>query len=143
MSALFMTGAAIVTALLLAAGLHTPDLYLVLGIMNAGVALWICKLLPQDALRMLARIVLRFAYRVDVRGLEHLASAGERVVIVPNHVSYLDGPLIGAFLPGYPMFAIDTAQAAHWWVRPLLAGADVFSMDPTRPMATKSLVKAL
>ena len=41
------------------------------------------------------------------------------------------------------MFAIDTAQAARWWVRPLLAGADVFPMDPTRPMATKSLVKAL
>ena len=41
------------------------------------------------------------------------------------------------------MFAIDTAQAAKWWVRPLLAGADIFPMDPTRPMATKSLVKAL
>ncbi|HKS90096.1 MAG TPA: AMP-binding protein, partial [Stellaceae bacterium] len=67
----------------------------------------------------------------------------ERLVIVPNHVSFLDGPLIAAFLPGYPMFAIDTAQAARWWARPLLAGADVYPMDPTRPMATKSLVKAL
>jgi acyl-[acyl-carrier-protein]-phospholipid O-acyltransferase/long-chain-fatty-acid--[acyl-carrier-protein] ligase len=142
-NALFMTGAALVTALLLAAGLHTPDLYLVLGIMNAGVALWICRLLPEDTLRMLARIVLRLAYRVELRGLENLALAGERVVIVPNHVSYLDGPLIAAFLPGLPMFAIDTAQAAKWWVRPLLAGADIFPMDPTRPMATKSLVKAL
>ena len=62
---------------------------------------------------------------------------------MPNHVSYLDGPLIAAFLPGYPMFAIDTAQAAKWWVRPLLAGADIYPMDPTRPMATKSLIKAL
>src|SRR5712691_10013894 len=87
--------------------------------------------------------MLRLAYRVEVRGLENLAAAGERVVIVPNHVSYLDGPLIAAFLPGLPMFAIDTAQAARWWVRPLLAGADIFPMDPTRPMATKSLVKAL
>src|SRR5205823_8315061 len=68
---------------------------------------------------------------------------GERVVVVPNHLSYLDGPLIAAFLPGYPMFAIDTAQAARWWIRPLLAGADVFAMDPTRPMATKSLVLAV
>src|SRR6202166_2996832 len=143
MNALFMTATAIVTAALLAAGLKTPDLYLVLGIMNAGVALWICKLLPQDTLRMLARIALRLAYRVEVRGLEHLDSAGDRVVIVPNHVSYLDGPLVAAFLPGYPMFAIDTAQAAKWWVRPLLAGADIYPMDPTRPMAMKSLVKAL
>ena len=99
--------------------------------------------MPQDTLRLLARIVLRLAYRVELRGAEHLAAAGERVVIVPNHVSYLDGPLIAAFLPGYPMFAIDTAQAAKWWVRPLLAGADIFPMDPTRPMATKSLIHAL
>jgi acyl-[acyl-carrier-protein]-phospholipid O-acyltransferase/long-chain-fatty-acid--[acyl-carrier-protein] ligase len=59
MNALFMTGAAAVTALLLAAGLHTPDLYLVLGILNAGVALWICKLLPPDVLRLLPRILRR------------------------------------------------------------------------------------
>ena len=142
-NALFMTAAALVSAGLLAAGLKTPDLYLILGIMNAGVALWICRLLPQDTLRMLSRLVLRLAYRVEVHGLENLALAGERTVIVPNHVSYLDGPLIAAFLPGYPMFAIDTAQAAKWWVRPLLAGADIYPMDPTRPMATKSLVKAL
>ena len=143
MNALFITGAAAVTAVVLALGLHTPDLYLILGILNLGVALWICRLLPQDTLRMLARIVLRVAYRVEVRGLEHLAAAGERVVIVPNHVSYLDGPLIAAFLPGVPMFAIDTAQAARWWVKPLLAGADIFAMDPTKPMATKSLVRAV
>ncbi|MBV9824472.1 MAG: acyl-[ACP]--phospholipid O-acyltransferase [Alphaproteobacteria bacterium] len=142
-NALFMVGAAAVTALLLAAGLHTPDLYLLLGILSLGVALWICRLLPQDTLRMLARIVLRLAYRVEVIGLEHLAAAGERAIIVPNHVSFLDGPLIAAFLPGNPMFAIDTAQAARWWARPLLAGADIYPMDPTRPMATKSLVKAL
>ena len=143
MNALFMTAAAAVTAVLLSFGLGTPDLWLILAILNAGVALWICRLLPQDTLRLLARIVLRLAYRVELRGAEHLASAGERVVIVPNHVSFLDGPLIAAFLPGYPMFAIDTAQAAKWWARPLLAGADVYPMDPTRPMATKSLIRAL
>jgi acyl-[acyl-carrier-protein]-phospholipid O-acyltransferase/long-chain-fatty-acid--[acyl-carrier-protein] ligase len=142
-NALFMTGAAVATAILIAAGLRTPDLYLVLGIMNAGVAFWICKLLPQDVLRMLARIALRVAYRVELRGLENLAAAGERVIIVPNHVSFLDGPLIAAFLPGTPMFAIDTAQAAKWWARPLLAGADIYPMDPTRPMGTKALIKAV
>ncbi|MGE5270962.1 MAG: acyl-[ACP]--phospholipid O-acyltransferase [Thiohalocapsa sp.] len=143
MNALFMTAAAIVTAAVLAAGLHTPDLYLGLGVMNFGVALWVCRLLPQDTLRLFARIALRLAYRVEVHGLEHLAAAGERVVIVPNHVSYLDGPLIAAFLPGMPIFAIDTAQAARWWIKPLLAGAELFAMDPTRPMATKALIKAV
>ncbi|HEX2151288.1 MAG TPA: MFS transporter, partial [Stellaceae bacterium] len=88
MNALFMTAAAAVTAVLLIAGFTIPDLWLTLAILNAGVALWICRLLPQDTLRLLARIFLRLAYRVELHGAEHLASAGERVVIVPNHVWY-------------------------------------------------------
>jgi acyl-[acyl-carrier-protein]-phospholipid O-acyltransferase/long-chain-fatty-acid--[acyl-carrier-protein] ligase len=57
MNALFMTAAAVATAVLLAAGLRTPDLYLVLGIMDLGVALWICRLLPPEWLRLLPRIL--------------------------------------------------------------------------------------
>ncbi len=45
MNALFMTAAAAVTALLLSSGLSTPHLWLILAILNAAVALWICRLL--------------------------------------------------------------------------------------------------
>ncbi len=138
-----MAGAAAVTAGLIAAGLNTPELFLILAIANAVVALWVCKLLPQDVLRMLARFVFRLTYRVEVVGLENVAAAGDRVIIVPNHVSFLDAPLVAAFLPGWPVFAIDPAQMQRWWVRPLLAAVDVYPVDPTRPMATKSLIKSI
>jgi acyl-[acyl-carrier-protein]-phospholipid O-acyltransferase / long-chain-fatty-acid--[acyl-carrier-protein] ligase len=59
-NALAMTAAAVVTALLIAAGLGAPQLYLVLGIVNAGVALWSCKLLPSDAQRLLPPILRRW-----------------------------------------------------------------------------------
>jgi membrane protease YdiL (CAAX protease family)/MFS family permease len=61
MNALFMTLAAADTAAMLAAGFGTPDLYLGLGIMNAGVALWVCKLLPPDAMRRLPRLLRRWS----------------------------------------------------------------------------------
>src|SRR5436305_382689 len=142
-NALFMAGAAAVTAGLIAAGLDTPALFLILGIANALVTVWICKLLPQDVLRMLARTLFRLAYRVEVTGLENAAAAGDRVIIVPNHVSFLDAPLIAAFLPGLPVFAIDPAQMQRWWLRPFLSAVDVFPMEPSRPMAAKSLIKAI
>jgi acyl-[acyl-carrier-protein]-phospholipid O-acyltransferase / long-chain-fatty-acid--[acyl-carrier-protein] ligase len=142
-NALFMAGAAIVTAGLIAAGLDTPALFLILAAANALVTVWICKLLPQDVLRMLARVLFRLAYRVEVRGAENFAAAGDRVIIVPNHVSFLDAPLVAAFLPGWPVFAIDPAQMQRWWVRPFLAAVDVYPMDPSRAMAARSLINSM
>jgi acyl-[acyl-carrier-protein]-phospholipid O-acyltransferase/long-chain-fatty-acid--[acyl-carrier-protein] ligase len=142
-NAAFMAGAAALTARLIAAGLDTPSLFLILAAANALVTLWICKLLPQDVLRMLARFLFRLAYRVKVVGLEHVTAAGDRVVIVPNHVSFLDAPLVAAFVRGQPVFAIDPAQMQRWWVRPFLAAVDVFPMEPSRPMVAKSLIKFL
>jgi acyl-[acyl-carrier-protein]-phospholipid O-acyltransferase/long-chain-fatty-acid--[acyl-carrier-protein] ligase len=138
-----VAGAAAVTAGLIAAGLDTRALFLILGIANALVTVWICKLLPQDVLRMLARILFRLVYRVEVSGIENVATAGDRVIIVPNHVSFLDAPLVAAFLPGLPVFAIDPAQMQRWWVRPFLSAVNVFPMEPSRPMAAKSLIKTI
>lgn len=140
-NALMMAVAAIVTAALLAAGFAIPQVFFVLAGLTVVAAGIVCALLPQDVMLMLARVLLRVAYRVEVRGLDHLGAAGERVVIAPNHVSFLDGALIAAFLPGNPVFAIDTAQAERRLVRLLLAGAEIYPMDPLRPMATKSLIK--
>jgi acyl-[acyl-carrier-protein]-phospholipid O-acyltransferase/long-chain-fatty-acid--[acyl-carrier-protein] ligase len=91
---------------------------------------------------LLAR-VLRLLYRVTVRGLENAAAAGERVVIVANHVSFLDGLLLAVFVPGRPTFAIDTHIAKRWWVRPALGLFDAVAIDPTSPLATKVLIRTV
>jgi acyl-[acyl-carrier-protein]-phospholipid O-acyltransferase/long-chain-fatty-acid--[acyl-carrier-protein] ligase len=95
------------------------------------------------ALRRLGRGIFRLAYRVEVRGLDKLAAAGNRGLIVVNHVSFLDGPLIGAFLPGNPLFAIDPEQLRHWWARPFLAAVETYSLDPLRPLGIRSLIEAV
>jgi acyl-[acyl-carrier-protein]-phospholipid O-acyltransferase/long-chain-fatty-acid--[acyl-carrier-protein] ligase len=87
--------------------------------------------------------LLRLLYRVKVRGLENSAAAGDRVVIVANHVSFLDGLLLAVFLPGRPTFAIDTQIARRWWVRPALRLFDAVTIDPTSPLATKVLIRAV
>ena len=78
------------------------------------------------------------AYRVDVTGWENYRKAGDKAVVVVNHVSFLDGPLLAAFLPGRPMFAIDTHMARHWWAKPFLALIEAFPLDPTNPLAKAS-----
>ncbi|MBM4201275.1 MAG: acyl-[ACP]--phospholipid O-acyltransferase, partial [Gammaproteobacteria bacterium] len=89
------------------------------------------------------RAVLARLYKVRVTGEAHYRSAGERVLIIANHTSYLDPLLLWAFLPEDVTFAINTRIAAHWWVRPALYFVRTFPMDPTNPMSTKALTRYL
>lgn len=83
---------------------------------------------------------MRLLYRVEVTGLEHYAAAGPRTLIVANHTSYLDAPLLFCFLPEPPTFAINTQVAEQWWVRPWLKLVRVFRVDTTSPISTKAMI---
>src|SRR5262245_49353140 len=92
-------------------------------------------------MRLLLRSALRVIYRVRVTGVENYASAGERVLIIANHTSFLDAVLLAAFMPDRLTFAINTEIAKRWWVRPFLTIVDTLALDPTNPYSLKSLIR--
>ncbi len=94
-------------------------------------------------LKTIMRWLLIKLYRVEFGGLDNFHAAGERVLIVANHTSFLDAVLLWAFLPGEVTFAINTRIAHRLWVRPALAAARVFPLEPTNPLAVKALVHYL
>ncbi len=143
LNALFMVAGSLVAGAVLLMGYGVADIFLVLAVVNLGVAVYICGLLPETVIKAVVAAVLRVLYRVEVRGLDNYTSAGERAVVVVNHVSFLDGLLIGALLPGKPTFAVNTAIAETWWARPLLSLVDEFAIDPTNPRSLKSLIKVV
>ena len=133
---------AVVTALL-AAGTTVPGILGTLGFATLSVALISCWLLPETLIKSLIRRTLRALYGVELRGAEHMPREGERAVVVVNHVSFLDGLLLAAFLPGRPVFAVHTTIARAWWMKPALKLFDAFPVDPTNPMSAKAMVKAV
>ncbi len=140
MNALFMVVAAIATVVMLARGFTVPQVFLVAAVMNAFVAIYICKLLPHALMQSLIRSVLYFFYRVEVTGLHHYENAGDRRIIIANHLSFLDVLLIAAWIPDKLTFAINTEIARTWWIRPFLSLADTLPLDPTNPLATRTLI---
>lgn len=94
-------------------------------------------------MKNLVRWLLTVLFRVKIIGMENYALAGDRVLIVANHSSYLDPILLWAFLPEEVTFAINTDIARKWWVRPALRYARVFAMDPQQPLSIKSLTHYL
>lgn len=94
-------------------------------------------------MRKLLRLLFTLLYRVEVKGLENFYAAGERVLVVANHLSFLDAMLVAVFLPVKPLFAVNSHIATLWFVKPFLALADTFPLDPTNPMATKAMIARL
>ncbi len=91
--------------------------------------------------KLFFRVLLRLLYRVDVSGLENYQKAGDRVLIIANHTSLLDGILLYAWLPETPTFAINRDIAAKKIFKPFLYFVDLFEMDATNPLSVKSMVK--
>jgi small neutral amino acid transporter SnatA (MarC family) len=64
LNANFMLIASVLAALLLKLGLSLPELYLVVGVMNALVAIYILMLIPEFLLRFLVWMLIHTFYRV-------------------------------------------------------------------------------
>jgi 1-acyl-sn-glycerol-3-phosphate acyltransferase len=93
-NALFMVISALVSGVVLGvAGVSIPVLFLLLALANAAVAVYIYSLVPEFAMRFLVWMVTHTMYRFRHRGLEHIPEDGP-VVLVCNHVSYMDALLI-------------------------------------------------
>jgi len=91
--------------------------------------------------KLFFRVLLRLFYKVEVTGLENYEKAGNRVLIIANHTSLLDGVLLYAWLPETPTFAISRKIAAKKIFKPFLFFVDLFEMDPSNPLSVKSMVK--
>ena len=141
LNAVFIVGGTVLVAALQALGLHEPALLIGLGLLNAATATWLFRKLPGNMAGDFLHLLFRLVYRMEVRGLEHLAAAGEHCVIALNHVSFLDAPVVLSILDDKPVFAIDSQIARAWWVRPFLGIARCYPMDPAKPLSTRGLIR--
>lgn len=141
--ALFMVLGTVITMGLFAWNFSITEVWLIIGLLNAGVGLIICGLLPLEIARAIIKTVVGWLFHVEVRGLENYRAAGKKALIIANHTSYLDAILLPAFLPDRLNFAINTHVANVWWVRMIIQFVEAHPLDPLNPMATKRLVDIL
>ena len=106
LNALFMVVAALMAKALLDAGLTLPQLFLVVGLMNAAVAAYIYTLVPEFLMRFICWLLIHTVYRLEKRGLDNIPEEGA-AVLVCNHVSFVDALVILAASPRPIRFVMD------------------------------------
>jgi len=102
------------------------------------------KTLIRSVIRPLLRPILyllcRILYRVEVKSANPDFGV-PRLVIVANHESFLDGLLLGLFLPVDPIFVVNTKIARVSGFGFILSMVDHITVDPANPMATRQIMQ--
>ncbi len=106
LNALFMVVSAVMAMMLTKAGLTIDQLYLVTGILNALVAVYLYSLLPEFLIRFVMWLMLHTIYRIEVKGADQIPDEGP-CVLVCNHVSFADAVVIGASIRRPVRFVMD------------------------------------
>ncbi|WP_029933404.1 AMP-binding protein [Thiomicrospira pelophila] len=89
--------------------------------------------------------LFKILYRIEVRGLEHYEAVDQStqpLLIVANHQSLIDGPLIDLFIPGRTHFMIHASHTGGW-KRWILKMASFIEVDMHSPLAAKHMIQAL
>jgi hypothetical protein len=94
LNAVFMVAAALLAVMTLNAGLSIPQLFLLLAVLNAIVAIYIYTLLPEFLIRFVVWIIINLLYRIRTTGLDNIPDKGP-LVLVCNHVSFIDALIVG------------------------------------------------
>ena len=141
LQAAFMVGGSLLVAGLQALGLPVAWIFFGLAIASFGSVWFVLNKWGREGVRDFGALLFRALFRVEVRGMENLPPAGTRMLIAPNHVSLIDGPLLHATLPIDASFAVDTGISKAWWAKPFLKLIKHYTMDPTKPLAARDLIK--
>jgi 1-acyl-sn-glycerol-3-phosphate acyltransferase len=136
LNAFFMVCSAAMAVLLLAAGFTIPQMFLVVALLNAAVAVYIYTLVPEFLMRFLVWLLIHSVYRLDKSGLEKVPDEGA-AVIVCNHVSFVDALIIAAACRRPIRFVMDH----HIFRIPVLSF--IFRTGKTIPIAPKKEDPAL
>ncbi|WP_322106735.1 MFS transporter [Paraburkholderia sp. J41] len=106
LNSLFMVASAMIAMGLGAVGVGVPGLFLVTGLLNIAVAVYIYSLVPEFMLRFVAWLLVHTIYRIRLVDTQRIPETGA-AVLVCNHVSFVDAIVIMAESPRPIRFVMD------------------------------------
>ena len=104
---------------LAAAGVSTTGIFMATAVFTVLGTAWAMWLLPEALLRAVLVILTNSLYRLRIVGHSHVPTSGG-ALLVPNHVSFVDGLLLIASLDRPVRFVVDAQYAERPFFKPLM-----------------------
>ena len=112
--------------------LERMNLFFILGIVCLVGTIWALWAMPQTLLRQLLRSVLSMHYKFLVTGVQNIPWEGP-VLLVGNHISYIDWAIIQMASPRPMRFVITRRPFEKWYVKLLLSQMETIDLDISNP----------
>lgn len=98
---------------------------------------------PAPCFKSFLQILVYHVFKVKVTGLHNLQGIKKPYIVIANHISYIEPPLLGGILPGRYMFPINPLSGEMLIVRLTEIFWDKLPMSPDQPMMLKPFIKGL
>jgi acyl-[acyl-carrier-protein]-phospholipid O-acyltransferase/long-chain-fatty-acid--[acyl-carrier-protein] ligase len=122
------------------AGFSTSNIFLVTAGVTIGGTLWALRLMPDVFLRLVLVILTNTFYRLRIVGQHHVPQSGG-ALLVPNHMSFVDGFILMASIDRPIRFVVDAAYATHPLFKWLMTAMKVIPI--TSAGDTRMILRAL
>ena len=101
------------------AGLTADRIILLFGVVTLVASLYVLSVVPEFLVRFCLWLLTHTIYRIRIEGQQHVPSRGP-ALLVCNHLSHVDGALVGASIQRFVRFLVYKPYYEHWAVNPLL-----------------------
>jgi len=118
-------------------------LLIVLALTAAAGAVLAIARLPEALLRLLVRILMRNRYRLEVLGFEHMPADGKGVLLLGNHISWLDWAMVQMACPRHVHFVMERSLYERRYLKWLLDLYRVIPISPTNSREAMARVAEL
>jgi acyl-[acyl-carrier-protein]-phospholipid O-acyltransferase/long-chain-fatty-acid--[acyl-carrier-protein] ligase len=92
---------------------------LVFAVVTLLASIYVLSVVPEFLVRFCLWLVTHTIYRIRIEGQQHVPSRGP-ALLVCNHLSHIDGALVGACIQRFVRFLVYKPYYQHWAVNPLL-----------------------
>lgn len=119
-------------------GISAGQVFMILGVMTLVPTIATIMILPDFLVRFLCVLLTRLFYRIKVTGLSNVPM-DKPVLLVSNHVSWVDALLLAATQQRRIRFIMDRQFYNIWWLRPickLMAVIPISAKDPPKKIVT-------
>jgi acyl-[acyl-carrier-protein]-phospholipid O-acyltransferase/long-chain-fatty-acid--[acyl-carrier-protein] ligase len=101
------------------AGLTPDRILLLFGFFTLAASVYVLSVVPEFLVRFCLWLLTHTLYRIKIVGQEHVPARGG-ALLVCNHLSHVDGALVGACIQRFVRFMVYKPYFKHWAVNPLL-----------------------